>query len=323
MRILPALLCAAVTFTAAMPAAMAQAWPNRPVRVLVGFPAGQATDVLARMAAQRMTDSTGVQFFVENRPGASGNIAFEMAARAAPDGYTLLMGSSGTAAINPALYAKLPYDINRDFAHIMMMADIPQLLVVNPNFPAKSVRELIDYAKTRPGKIDYASGGNGITNHLIMEMFKSATGLRLVHIPYRGGPPALTDLIAGQVSLMFETTVGALPHVRNGKLRALAISRIKRSAGVPEIPTVAESGVPGFDASAWIAMLAPAGTPRDILLRVNGELNRGIAAPEMRDKLIGMGADPVGGTPEDFAAFHRAELAKWSKVVKESGAKID
>ena len=323
MRILPALLCAAVTFTAAMPAAMAQAWPNRPVRVLVGFPAGQATDVLARMAAQRMTDSTGVQFFVENRPGASGNIAFEMAARAAPDGYTLLMGSSGTAAINPALYAKLPYDINRDFAHIIMMADIPQLLVVNPNFPAKSVRELIDYAKTRPGKIDYASGGNGITNHLIMEMFKSATGLRLVHIPYRGGPPALTDLIAGQVSLMFETTVGALPHVRNGKLRALAISRIKRSAGVPEIPTVAESGVPGFDASAWIAMLAPAGTPRDILLRVNGELNRGIAAPEMRDKLIGMGADPVGGTPEDFAAFHRAELAKWSKVVKESGAKID
>ena len=323
MRILPALLCAAVTFAAAMPAAMAQAWPNRPVRVLVGFPAGQATDVLARMAAQRMTDSTGVQFFVENRPGASGNIAFEMAARAAPDGYTLLMGSSGTAAINPALYAKLPYDINRDFAHIMMMADIPQLLVVNPNFPAKSVRELIDYAKTRPGKIDYASGGNGITNHLIMEMFKSATGLRLVHIPYRGGPPALTDLIAGQVSLMFETTVGALPHVRNGKLRALAISRIKRSAGVPEIPTVAESGVPGFDASAWIAMLAPAGTPRDILLRVNGELNRGIAAPEMRDKLIGMGADPVGGTPEDFAAFHRAELAKWSKVVKESGAKID
>ncbi len=323
MRILSALLCAAITFAAAMPAAVAQAWPNRPVRVLVGFPAGQATDVLARMAAQRLADVTGVQFFVENRPGASGNIAFEMAARAAPDGYTLLMGSSGTAAINPALYAKLPYDINRDFAHIMMMADIPQLLVVNPNFPVKSVRELIDYAKTRPGKIDYASGGNGITNHLIMEMFKSATGLRLVHIPYRGGPPALTDLIAGQVSLMFETTVGALPHVRNGKLRALAISRIKRSAGVPEIPTVAESGVPGFDASAWIAMLAPAGTPRDILLRVNGELNRGIAAPEMRDKLIGMGADPVGGRPEDFAAFHKAELAKWSKVVKESGAKID
>ncbi len=318
------LIAAAVTLLAASTSQVsAQAWPNRPVRVLVGFPAGQATDVLARMAAQRMSDVTGQQFFVENRPGASGNIAFEMAARATPDGYTLLMGSSGTAAINPSLFSKLPFDINRDFAHVIMMADIPQLLVVNPNLPVKNVRELIDYAKVRPGKIDYASGGSGLTNHLIMEMFKSATGLRLVHIPYRGGPPALTDLIAGQVSLMFETTVGALPHVRNGKLRALAISRIKRSTGAPDIPTVAESGVPGFDAAAWIAMFAPAGTPREVVARLNSEINKGIVTPEMREKLVGLGADPVGGAPEDFSAFHKAELAKWAKVVKDSGAKVD
>jgi tripartite-type tricarboxylate transporter receptor subunit TctC len=318
------LLAAAITLLAAgAPPVSAQTWPNRPVRVLVGFPAGQATDVLARMAAQRMSDVTGQQFFVENRPGASGNIAFEMAARATPDGYTLLMGSSGTAAINPSLFTKLPFDINRDFAHVIMMADIPQLLVVNPNLPVKNVRELIDYAKVRPGKVDYASGGSGLTNHLIMEMFKSATGLRLVHIPYRGGPPALTDLIAGQVSLMFETTVGALPHVRNGKLRALAISRIKRSAGAPDIPTVAESGVPGFDAAAWIAMFAPAGTSREVVARLNSEINKGIVTQEMREKLVGLGADPVGGTPEEFAAFHKAELVKWAKVVKDSGARID
>ena len=319
MRLMTAFIAASLLACASMTTAFAQAWPNRPVRVLVGFPPGQATDVLARMAAQRMSDATGQQFFVENRPGASGNIA----ARATPDGYTLLMGSSGTAAINPSLFAKLPYDINRDFAHVIMMADIPQILVVNPNLPVKNVRELIDYAKVRPGKVDYASGGSGLTNHLIMEMFKSATGLRLVHIPYRGGPPALTDLIAGQVSLMFETTVGALPHVRNGKLRALAISRIKRSAGAPDIPTVAESGVPGFDAAAWIAMFAPAGTPREVIMRLNGEINKGIATQEMRDRLVGLGADPVGGTPEDFAAFHKSELAKWAKVVKESGAKLD
>ena len=323
MRALTGRVLAALFLILVSSVAFAQAWPNRPVRILVGFPAGQATDVLARMAAQRLSDATGQQFFVENRPGASGNIAFEMAARSAPDGYTLLMGSSGTAAINPALYSKLPFDMNKDFAPVIMMANVPQVLIVNLNFPPKSVKELIDYAKTRPGKIDYASGGSGLTNHLIMEMFKSATDLRLVHIPYKGGPPALTDLIAGQVQLMFETTVGALPHVRSGKLRALAVSTAKRSAAAPELPTVAESGVPGFDATAWIAMFAPAGTPREIVARLNAEINKGLATPEMRDRLIGLGADPVGGTPEEFGATLKGELVKWAKVVKESGAKIE
>jgi len=323
MRALTGRVMAALFLILVTSVAFAQAWPNRPVRILVGFPAGQATDVLARMAAQRLSDATGQQFFVENRPGASGNIAFEMAARSAPDGYTLLMGSSGTAAINPALYSKLPYDMNKDFAPVIMMANVPQVLIVNPNFPPRTVKELIDYAKARPGKIDYASGGSGLTNHLIMEMFKSATDLRLVHIPYKGGPPALTDLIAGQVQLMFETTVGALPHVRSGKVRALAVSTAKRSAAAPELPTVAESGVPGFDATAWIAMFAPAGTPREIVARLNAEINKGLATQEMRDRLIGLGADPVGGTPEEFGATLKGELAKWAKVVKESGAKID
>ena len=313
----------ATSLLTAAPTAIAQAWPNRPVKILVGFPAGQATDVLARLAAQRLSDTTGQQFYVENRPGAAGNIAFEMTARAAPDGYTLLMGSSGTAAINPALYSKLPFDINRDFAHVVMMADVPQMLVVTPALPVKNVRELIEYAKVRPGKIDYASGGSGLTNHLMMEMFKSATGLHLVHIPYKGGPPALTDLIAGQVSLMFETIIGALPHVKNGKLRALAVSRAKRSAAVADLPTVAESGVPGFDATAWVAMFAPAGTPREIIVRANGDIARGLASPELREKISALGAEAGGGTPEDFSAFHKAELIKWARVVKASGARVE
>ena len=313
----------AASLLAAAPTAIAQAWPNRPVKILVGFPAGQATDVLARLAAQRLSDTTGQQFYVENRPGAAGNIAFEMTARAAPDGYTLLMGSSGTAAINPALYSKLPFDINRDFAHVVMMADVPQMLVVTPALPVKNVRELIEYAKTRPGKIDYASGGSGLTNHLMMEMFKSATNLHLVHIPYKGGPPALTDLIAGQVSLMFETIIGALPHVKNGKLRALAVSRAKRSAAVADLPTLAESGVPGFDATAWVAMFAPTGTPREIIMRANSDIARGLASPELREKISALGAEAGGGTPEDFSAFHKAELVKWARVVKASGARVD
>ena len=313
----------AASLLAAAPTAIAQAWPNRPVKILVGFPAGQATDVLARLAAQRLSDTTGQQFYVENRPGAAGNIAFEMTARAAPDGYTLLMGSSGTAAINPALYSKLPFDINRDFAHVVMMADVPQMLVVTPALPVKNVRELIEYAKTRPGKIDYASGGSGLTNHLMMEMFKSATGLHLVHIPYKGGPPALTDLIAGQVSLMFETIIGALPHVKNGKLRALAVSRAKRSAAVADLPTLAESGVPGFDATAWVAMFAPTGTPREIIMRANSDIARGLASPELREKISALGAEAGGGTPEDFSTFHKAELNKWARVVKASGARVD
>jgi tripartite-type tricarboxylate transporter receptor subunit TctC len=312
----------AAVLAAAASNSMAQAWPNHPVKILVGFPAGQATDVLARMAAQRLTEATGQSFYVENRPGASGNIAFEMVARATPDGYTLLMGSSGTAAINPALY-KLPYDMIRDFAPVIMMANIPELLLVNNAMPVKTVRELIAYAKARPGKIDYASGGSGLTNHLMMEMFKSATGLRLVHIPYKGGPPALTDLIAGQVSVMFETTTGSLAHVRAGKLRALAVSTAKRSAAAPELPTLAESGVAGFDAAAWIAMLAPAATPKDIVARINAEINKGLASTDMREKLLGLGADQVGGTPEEFGATLKTELASWARVVKESGARID
>ena len=304
-------------------AALAQTWPNRPVRILVGFPAGQATDVLARLSAQRLTDATGQQFFVENRPGASGNIAFEMAARAAPDGYTLLMASSGTAAINPALYGKLPFDMEKDFAPIIMMADVPLFLVVNPTLPVTNVKELIAYAKSRPGKIDYASGGSGLTNHLTMELFKAATGLHLVHIPYKGGPPAITDLIGGQVSLMFETGVGILSHVRSGKLRALAVSRARRTAGAPDLPTVAESGVPGFDATAWISMMAPAATPPAIIARVNAEINKSLGTQEIRERLLALGTDPVGGSAEEFAATLKVEIAKWAKAVKISGAKVE
>lgn len=315
-----ALLAAAILATGA-PAALAQAWPARPVKILVGFPAGQATDVMARMAAQRLSDALGQNFFVENRPGASGNIAFEMTARSAPDGYTLVMASSGTAAINPSLY-KLPYDMLKDFAPVIMFAHVPELLLVNPGLPVRSVKEFIEYARPRPGKIDYASGGSGLTNHLMMEMFKTATGLRLVHIPYKGGPPALTDLMAGQVSVMFETTTGSLAHVRAGKLRALAVSTNKRAAAAPELPTLTEAGVP-FDATAWIAMLAPANTPREIVARINAELNKGLAAPDTKERIVGLGSDPIGGTPEEFGATLKAEITRWAKVVKDSNARID
>jgi tripartite-type tricarboxylate transporter receptor subunit TctC len=316
-----ATLCSILALLAVAPQAFAQAWPARPVKILVGFPPGQATDVMARMAAQRLSDALGQNFFVENRPGASGNIAFEMTARSAPDGYTLLMASSGTAAINPSLY-KLPYDMLKDFAPVIMYAHVPELLLVTPSLPVKTVKEFIDYVRVRPGKVDYASGGSGLTNHLMMEMFKTATGLRMVHIPYKGGPPALTDLMAGQVSVMFETTTGSLAHVKAGKLRALAVSTSKRAAAAPEIPTLTESGVP-FDAAAWIAMLAPANTPREIVARVNAELNKGLSSPETRDRIIGLGSDPVGGTPEDFGATLKSEITRWAKVVKDSGAKVD
>ena len=291
--------------------------------MVVGFPPGQATDIVARAVAQKLTESLGQSVYVDNRPGAAGIIGTEVAIKAGGDGYTLLMSSSGPLAVNPGLYSKLPYDPVKDLAPITVIATVPLFLVAHPSLAANNVRELIALAKQRPGQINYASGGSGVTNHLVMEMFKSAAGIDLVHVPYKGGPPALTDLMAGQVSVMFETGPGALPHVRSGKLKALAAGSLKRSAAMPELATVAEQGIPGFDGVAWIAFAAPAGTPKPIVDRLHAETVKILALPEIRERLVSLGTEPVGNTPEEFSAYLRSEIAKWGKVVKESGAKVD
>lgn len=315
----------ACTLLLALPLqALAQAaYPNRPVKILVGFPPGQATDVVAREIAQKLSEAMGQQFVVDNRAGAGGIIGTDLVAKAPADGYTLLMSSSGPLAVNPSLYRKLPYNVEKDFAPITLAALVPLFVVANPSFPPNTVGELVAYAKANPGKISYASGGNGVTNHLAMEMFKSVAGVYMTHIPYRGGPPAVTDLIAGQVSVMFETGPGALPHVHSGKLKALAVASTARSSAAPNLPTISESGLPGFDAVAWIGLVAPRGTPPAIITRLNAEVTRILRLPEIKDRFQALGAEPAGNTPEQFAAYIQLETIKWGKAVKASGAKVD
>ena len=303
--------------------ATAQTYPNKPVRLIVPFPAGGTTDLLARAMAQKFSEALGQQFVVDNRPGAGGNIGADIVAKSAPDGYTLLMGTVGTHAINPSLYAKMPYDHVKDFVPVVLVAGVPNVLVVNPGVPVKTVAELIKAAKDQPGSINFASSGNGTSIHLSGELFKSLTGVQMAHIPYKGSAPALTDLLGGQVQIMFDNLPSALPHIKSGKLRALAVTSSKRAPALPDLPTIAESGVPGFEASSWFGILAPAGTPRDIVMRINVEANKALQSAEMKEKLLGQGAEAVGNPPEFFADTIRTETTKWAKVVKDSGAKVD
>ncbi len=304
-------------------AAGAQQYPAKQVRVIVAFPPGQATDIVARLVADKLSSRLGQSFFVDNKPGAAGIIGTELTIKAPPDGYTLQMNSSGPLSVNPGLYSKLPYDAVRDLQPISLAATVPLFLVVHPSVKAANVKELVALAKSQPGKLNYASGGSGVTNHLVMEMFKFAAGIDMTHVPYKGGPPAVTDLIAGQVSLMFETGPGILPHVRSGKLRALGVGSVNRSAAMPELPTVAESGYPGFDGVAWIGFVAPAGVPRPIIDKLAHETAAIIALPDVRERLLALGAEPAANTPDEFGAYIRTEIAKWGKVIKESGAKAD
>jgi tripartite-type tricarboxylate transporter receptor subunit TctC len=318
-------LSVVVVIAAAAGTAMGQApsYPARPIRLVVPFPPGGATDILARDVAQKLTEAWGQSVVVDNRPGAGGNIGSELVAKALPDGYTLLMGTVGTHAINASLYAKMPFDHIKDFAPVILVAGVPNVLVVNPALPVNSVAELITYAKANPGKLNFASSGNGTSIHLSGELFKVMAGVQMTHVPYKGSAPAVADLISGQVQLMFDNLPPSLPQIKAGKLRALAVTSTARAPALPEVPTMAEAGLPGFEASSWFGVLAPAGTPPAIIAKLNGEIGKWLATPEAKEQLSKQGAAAAGGSPEDFAKHIAAETTKWAKVVKESGAKID
>jgi tripartite-type tricarboxylate transporter receptor subunit TctC len=299
-------------------------WPKREVRIYVGFSAGGSTDIVARLIAQDLSKAWGQPVLVENRAGATGNIAAELVAKAKPDGYTLLMGSVGPLAINASLFKAMPFDNLKDFTPITLVTHVPNMLVVNPRaFPVATFPDLIAAAKANPGKYFYASTGSGTSSHLSAELLKMQTGIDIVHVPYKGAV-AVTDLLSGEsVHLMFATVPSVINHVRAGKLRALAVTSTARSGTAPELPTVAESGFPGFEASSWFALVGPAGLSRDIVLKISTEVARALKQPELREKLVQQGADPVGSTPEELGEYMRSETAKWAKVVQAVGAKVD
>jgi len=311
-----------VAFAWAPPAA-AQPYPAKPVRIVVPFPAGGIADVYARLIGARLTDAWGQPLIVENRTGAGGNIAADFVAKSPADGHTLVMWSLGTHAVNVTLFAKLPYDPVRDFAPIALVLEAEGLLVVHPSVPAQSVPELIALARSKPGGLTFASAGMGTASHLAGELFKTMAKVEMVHIPYKGNVPAITDLLAGQTSLLFATMPTVLPHAKAGKLRALATIGATRSAAAPELPTVAEAALPGFEVNNWIGLFAPAGTSPEIVRRWNGEVVRFMGSPEIEARLRGEGARFSATTPEQFSAFVSAEIAKWAPVVKASGARVD
>jgi len=319
-RFLQVAACAGLSVCAG--GAAAQTYPVRSVRIIVPFPPGGAIDALGRMLAQKMSEAWGQSFIVENRAGASGIIGTEAGAKSAPDGYTLIMGAVSTHAIN-AVLRKLPYDPVKDFAPVAFVAAVPNLIVVNPSLPVKSVGELIELARRKPGALSYASAGAGTTLHLSGELFKSMARVDVVHVPYKGSGPAVTDLIAGQVPIMFDSITSSIPHIKAGRLRALGITSTIRSPALPDIPTIAESGLAGYEMNPWFALFAPAGTARPVIARLNAEVARIVALPDVRERLAAIGAEPMVGTPDQLAATVQSDLAKWSQVIREANIKVD
>ncbi len=302
--------------------AHAQTYPTKQVRFVVGFPAGGATDVVARAISQNLSEALGQPVVVDNRAGAASNIAAELVATSPKDGHTIFLGTV-SLAINPSLYKKLPYNALKDFTAVSQVTDTPFMFVTHPSLPVRNVKEFVALARARPGQLNYGSAGNGSGGHLFTAMFGSMAGVNLAHVPYRGASYATTSVLSGETIFMFDNIVTTLPLAKAGKLRALAVTTAKRSRVGEDIPTLAQAGVPGYDANAWFGVFAPAGTPDAVIARLQSEISKIVKIPEIRDRFLALGAEPVGSTPEQFAAFYRAEVLKWAKVVKDSGAQID
>ncbi len=302
--------------------AVAQQFPIKPIRIIVAYTPAGATDILARALGQKLSETFGQPVIIENRPGANGNIGTEVAAKSTPDGYTLVMATAGTHAINPGLYRKLGFDAVKDFAPISLVAMVPNIMVVNNAVPAKSVKEFIAYLKANPNKFNYGSPGNGSSAHLSMELFKTMTGTSMQHIPYKGSAGVMADIMGGQIIATIDNMPPYLPQVKAGKLRALAVSTPKRSPAAPDVPTVAEAGVPGYSAAAWFGLLAPAGTPKAVVDKLSAETARILKVADVAERLSSLGAEPVGDTPEQFAAHIKSEIAKWAKVIRDANVEL-
>ncbi len=318
-----ALAVAAIASTASSAQTSAPAYPARPILLLVPFAAGGSSELLSRLVGQKLSERTGQQVLVENRPGGAGNIAMEAAARSAPDGYTLILGHIGTLAVNPAMFPKLPYDPVADFAPVSLLAHVPNVVAVHPSVPAKNFREFIALAKAKPGSLNYGSAGNGSAGHLAFEYLKQVAGIDLVHVPYKGTGPMTTDLLAGQTQATFTGAPPLIPHIRQGKLRALAVGSPKRVAGLPDVPTIAESGYPGFETSQWYGILAPARTPASIVSKLSTEIAAAMHSKDVMDRLGADGTQPVGSTPEEFALHIKREMARWGEVVRKGRIHAD
>lgn len=316
------LAAALVSVAAGASAQGATNYPAKPIRYLVGYTPGGGADMLARAVGQKLSESWGQQVIVENRPGAGTNIATEIAAKSPPDGYTLFMPTVANA-INPTLYPKLTYDPMRDFAYVMNFAKVPGILVVHPSVPVKNAKELVALAKARPNELRHGSTGIGSPHHLAGEIFKTMAGVKMIHVPYKGATPAIADVVAGHIEVYFGAMVSTLPHARSGRLRALAVTSVKRVSAAPDIATLDEQGLKGFETGSWFGMAVPAATPREIVRKLHAEAARAIAAPELRKRMGAEGAEFVGDTPEEFTAFVRSEIDKWGRAVKASGAKVD
>ena len=324
-KLLAPLALVMITLTAAGNAsaqASAQNFPNKPIHIIVTFTSGGAPDIIARLIGERMSADWGQPVIIDNKPGAGGNIGADFVAKSAPDGYNIVVGTVGTHSINGALYPKMPYDMVKDFSPITLLATTPNMLVVHNDVPAKNLKEFIELGK-KEGKMSFASSGSGTSIHVSGELFKSVTGIDMMHIPYKGRASAIPDLLGGRVTMMFDNMPSSLPLVKEGKLRALGVTSLKRSAAAPDIPTLAEAGLPGFDAVSWFAMFAPANTPETIVTKLQLEIAKILKSPDISKRLLDLGLEPIDSTPKELAAYQRNEIAKWAKVVKDSGAKLE
>jgi tripartite-type tricarboxylate transporter receptor subunit TctC len=317
------LLAASLLAVAFAAPAAAQNFPAKPIKLICPFPPAGAVDIASRAIAHEMTKSLGQTVAVENKPGAGGNLGADAAARSAPDGYTMFMSTSGIQAINPALYAKMPVDVNKELVPVAPLVSLNNVLVLHPSVKANSVKEVIALAKAEPGKLAYASSGNGTSIHMSGAMFTQMTGIDMIHIPYKGSGPAVTDLLAGVVQMMFDNIPSSLPHIKAGKLHAIATTGAKRDPALPDLPTIAEAGVPGYESGVWFGLMVPAGTPKDIVARLNAEAVKGANSPEFQKRMKDLGYNIIPGTPEHMAEMIKAEIARWTPIVKASGAKVD